>query len=66
MNIRFDGRVVVITGSGSGPGKCYAVHLAARDARMVVNDTGGNVEGECVSKVPAQLVVGEIIEEHVI
>ncbi|MGH9907665.1 MAG: SDR family NAD(P)-dependent oxidoreductase [Pyrinomonadaceae bacterium] len=60
MTIRFDGRVVVITGAGSGLGKSYALDLAARGARVVVNDSGGNVEGLGASKVPAQFVVDEI------
>ncbi len=60
MSIRFNGRVVVVTGAGSGLGKAYALHLAARGARVVVNDRGGNVEGEGASNVPAQLVVDEI------
>jgi NAD(P)-dependent dehydrogenase (short-subunit alcohol dehydrogenase family) len=60
MSICFNGRVVVITGAGSGLGKSYALYLAARGARVVVNDKGGNVGGEGASTVPAQRVVDEI------
>ena len=60
--ITFDGRVAVITGAGGGLGKEYALELARRGARVVVNDLGGAVDGSGSSKGAADVVVDEIRE----
>jgi len=60
--ITFDGRVAIITGAGGGLGETYALDLARRGARVVVNDLGGSVDGSGSSESAADRVVSEIEE----
>lgn len=59
-DITFDERVAIVTGAGGGLGRSYALELARRGARVVVNDLGGAIDGTGGDSRPADQVVAEI------
>ncbi len=58
--IRFDDRVAIVTGAGGGLGRCHALELARRGAKVVVNDLGGSRDGTGGNSAAADAVVKEI------